>query len=465
MIDTLPLTPYRSPSTPDQEVASHPSLLTPDYSPTPLELLNLYLSDGKSKGDASNALYQKFNHELTWDALLNEGYQEDLAPLLYHIITKTALLTPNSSPTTPDPSPLTPNYYAVSDEITNSLKDLYNQYLVRHMVQFNELDKILNSFEKEEIDVISLKGAYIAKEYYPDSSLRPMADLDLLIRPEDMKRAGNSIEKMGYVLIEDPKNNKQYHHRYMINRSVAIVAVELHFDIRAKSDFINSNVFDIWENSVTIDSRYNHILRQSNEYLLLHILWHNYNDILKLNVRFIGFCDIAFIIKKHGSTMDWNFLEKKIEEWKIQNHSYFCFHFIEQVFNLKLNELMINRIKPSRVDVKLYDLVFLIYKKKPQPGRAINYINLIILNLISLSSIKDRMLYLFKYNVRNPFSINDRIKVKYDLRSSRSTYLVYLIYPYYFLTLFVKVIKGSCGLIYETYTEARMRTNKPGKVK
>lgn len=465
MIDTLPLTPYRSPSTPEQEVASHPSLLTPDYSPTPLELLNLYLSDGKSKGDATNELYHKFNQELTWDALLNEGYQKDLAPLLYHIITKTSLLTPNSSSAAPVSSPLTPHRDHVSDEITNKLKDLYNQSLAKNMVQFSELEKILNVFEKEGIDVIQLKGAWIAKNYYPDPVLRPMNDLDLLIRPEDMKRAENSIEKMGYVLFKYSKTKEHYHHTYIKNHSVSPVVAELHFDIRAKSDFIHSNVFDIWKNSVTIGSRYNHILRQPNEYLLLHILWHNYYDILKHNVRFIGFCDIAFIVKKLGSKMDWSLLEKKMEEWKIQNHSYFCFNFIEQVFNLKLNELMINRIKPSRVDVKLYDLVFLIYKKRTQPGRAINYINLIILNLISLRSIKDRMLYFIKYNVRNPMSINDRIKLKYDLRSGKSTYLVYLIYPYHFLTLFVKVIKGSCSLISETYTEARIKANKPKKVK
>jgi hypothetical protein len=64
---------------------------------TPLELLNLYLSDGKSKGNVTSELYQKFNRELTRDALLNEGYQEDLAPILYYIITKTNTLSDKRS--------------------------------------------------------------------------------------------------------------------------------------------------------------------------------------------------------------------------------------------------------------------------------------------------------------------------------------------------------------------------------
>jgi hypothetical protein len=60
---------------------------------TPLELLNLYLSDGKSIGTVENKLYQKFNKELSWAAILNEGYQQDLAPMLYYIITKTNTLS------------------------------------------------------------------------------------------------------------------------------------------------------------------------------------------------------------------------------------------------------------------------------------------------------------------------------------------------------------------------------------
>ncbi len=59
---------------------------------SPLQLLNLYLTDGKSLGPKESKLYQKFNKDISWDAILNKGYQSDLAPLLYYIITKTEVL-------------------------------------------------------------------------------------------------------------------------------------------------------------------------------------------------------------------------------------------------------------------------------------------------------------------------------------------------------------------------------------
>jgi hypothetical protein len=66
-----------------QETRPDPmAILVPDMNQlTPLELLNLYLTDGKSTGPKESKLYQKFNRELTWDAILNEGYQADLCPL------------------------------------------------------------------------------------------------------------------------------------------------------------------------------------------------------------------------------------------------------------------------------------------------------------------------------------------------------------------------------------------------
>jgi hypothetical protein len=55
---------------------------------TPLELLNLYFSDGASLGNKSNKLWQRVDGLLTWENLINMNYQADLAPFLYHILTK-----------------------------------------------------------------------------------------------------------------------------------------------------------------------------------------------------------------------------------------------------------------------------------------------------------------------------------------------------------------------------------------
>ncbi len=163
-------------------------LSTQSFKYSPLELLNLYLTDSKSTGPKDTKLYQKFNRDLTWDNILNKGYQSDLCPLLYYIITKTDVLkslpaplalwnekhiqlgcsataTTSGSSSLSVSSSLSPQYFMISPQHLTKLKALYHQNLIRSMIMFNELDKILNTFEKEGIDVIQLKGAELAKNY------------------------------------------------------------------------------------------------------------------------------------------------------------------------------------------------------------------------------------------------------------------------------------------------------------
>jgi hypothetical protein len=56
-------------------------MINPINSITPLELLNLYYSDGQSLGNRENKLWQKMNSLLSWDNILERGYQADLCPL------------------------------------------------------------------------------------------------------------------------------------------------------------------------------------------------------------------------------------------------------------------------------------------------------------------------------------------------------------------------------------------------
>ncbi|MDR4508602.1 MAG: nucleotidyltransferase family protein [Candidatus Brocadiaceae bacterium] len=263
---------------------------------TPLELLNLYLSEGKSVGSKESRLYQKFNRELTWDAMLNEGYQADLAPLLHYIITKTYTCTlkpacpvestystgaspEKTSTTSPGPSvhstqssSLSFLSSAISPEVLQKLETRYKEQLVNNLIQFNELDKILNVFEKEGVDVIQLKGADLAKNYFPDQALRPMEDIDLLVRETEIKRACEYFISNGYELVkhltfenEDDYEEDHFHFPYVKHFKNVPMAVEIHQDIARNESFINHNISEIWRNHLHITDNHKHIFKLDKE--------------------------------------------------------------------------------------------------------------------------------------------------------------------------------------------------------
>jgi hypothetical protein len=68
------------------------------------------------------------------------------------------------------------------------------------MVLFEELGRILDGAAHRSIDVLAMKGVpATALLYGGDISMRPMADLDLLVRPGDLRSFLDLLEVLGYT--------------------------------------------------------------------------------------------------------------------------------------------------------------------------------------------------------------------------------------------------------------------------
>jgi hypothetical protein len=69
-----------------------------------------------------------------------------------------------------------------------------------NLAHFATLELIETRFAIEGIPIVLLKGAALATTAYRDSSLRPMTDLDLWVRDEDMPRASGVLSGLGFRL-------------------------------------------------------------------------------------------------------------------------------------------------------------------------------------------------------------------------------------------------------------------------
>ena len=64
------------------------------------------------------------------------------------------------------------------------MRSIYYNSAARNMRLYKQLENFLDKFATEKIPVIMLKGAHLAWTVYPNMALRPMADVDLLVRNE-----------------------------------------------------------------------------------------------------------------------------------------------------------------------------------------------------------------------------------------------------------------------------------------
>ena len=106
------------------------------------------------------------NDVLDWNYIVECSVRQGISPLFYWNLNKIS------------------NGKAVPPEVMKNLEKMYYSNLARNMLLYDELSKILTAFKKAGIDTIVLKGAFLAEEIYKNIGLRPMSDIDLLIKRE-----------------------------------------------------------------------------------------------------------------------------------------------------------------------------------------------------------------------------------------------------------------------------------------
>jgi hypothetical protein len=73
-----------------------------------------------------------------------------------------------------------------------------------------DLGAILRAASDADIAVLPLKGAVLAEQYYGEPGLRPMADIDLLVRPEQASRLDAVMAGLGFTLAEETPRHRDY---------------------------------------------------------------------------------------------------------------------------------------------------------------------------------------------------------------------------------------------------------------
>jgi hypothetical protein len=95
----------------------------------------------------------------------------------------------------------------------HGLAQAYYRTVVNQQLAQADLKRLQAAFEQAAVPVLALKGALLAGMLYPSPALRPLSDLDLLVRAQDLplllricSRLGYRLDKVSYhaVLQPDP---------------------------------------------------------------------------------------------------------------------------------------------------------------------------------------------------------------------------------------------------------------------
>ncbi|WP_409290481.1 nucleotidyltransferase family protein [Peribacillus sp. SCS-37] len=168
------------------------------------------------------------------------------------------------------------------------LKQRFHEALLQNLFIRNQGGSILNRFEQEGIDVIPLKGTFFAERYMGHLGARLTSDIDLLIRPEDVQRAGDVLRELDFQKCENDIQGHFHTSFYKdMNQSVSL-NVELHWDILIE-ETASFDIREFWDGAAAYEG-HKHIKELSLYHTFYMICLHGWRhnlDSLKYYIDII----------------------------------------------------------------------------------------------------------------------------------------------------------------------------------
>jgi len=171
--------------------------------PTPLQERLLDVLVGPEDRVAS--AFARWRAEADLDALDTSSFK--LLPLLYRRLTAADIYDP----------------------ALPRLKGVYRHAWARNQLLLRAAAGVILALEADGIPTLTLKGASLATLWYGDLGARPMADVDVLVRPADAPRATARLAALGWTPRFPPESvlNDAYHG--LDHRDPRANAIDLHW--------------------------------------------------------------------------------------------------------------------------------------------------------------------------------------------------------------------------------------------
>ena len=287
---------------------------------------------------------------LNWDYVMEYSIRHDIQPLLYW------------------------NLYQIDTEkevpekFMAILKKGYYRNVLRNMYIYDELGIVLNAFKDSGINVIVLKGAFLAEIVYKNIGLRSLHDIDLLIRNEDLQKVKKELAELGYdIPVHPTRLHEILNDQLDINKEIHFtnqekkILIDIHWDIIPSDIPLKIDINKFWNNAQSIKIAGIETLTLAVEDLLFHLVLHldkhmddNCSSVAPF--QFKGFCDVAEVIKYYDGNINWKYLVQSSKNYRIEEEMYQILYIVNKFFGILLPEDVLRDLKTSKSNTDLEDI-------------------------------------------------------------------------------------------------------------
>ena len=123
--------------------------------------------------------------------------------------------------------------------VKRKLQGLYLRHQHANRVRADVLRDILSAYAAAGVPALVLKGAALCHTVYPEPGLRPMSDLDILVREADLRRAQSLLTDLGFDAPLPAGPALPHRHLALATRRVEGLPVQVEIHHRLFSDYFD----------------------------------------------------------------------------------------------------------------------------------------------------------------------------------------------------------------------------------
>jgi len=222
-----------------------------------------------------------------------------------------------------------------------------------NLAHFAVLDRIERRFAADRLPMILLKGAAVASTSYRDPSFRPMTDLDIWVRVDDMPRAVAHLRALGFRQEADQPDRPAALQQHARGEIVFRPArgehglVELHYGAfqgwwarRAATPDDEA----LWRRAVPLAPG-RHAMRLATEDAILQTAFHvAVNQFGQAPLR--GLMDIAVLARAHP--VDWSAVAARALAWRLRTATWLVLDMADRLIGLPGCQPALLELRPAR---------------------------------------------------------------------------------------------------------------------
>lgn len=227
---------------------------------------------------------------------------------------------------------------------------------------------LLAAFNSAGIRAILLKGTHLALFVYRDVGMRPMADVDILVRKADLSAAENLLLGCGYshrelspgaydFLDRDRSGRElarlaehfrtEHHHLHPFGSARGIRLLDVHWTLASPSLPFSIDTDGLWQRAerCAVEGAEASVL--CPEDAILHLALHAASGNTFRVYALRSLCDIAAIAARHGSRLDWDALCARAREWKAGRFVYLALRLAADLPGARIPDTALALLRPG----------------------------------------------------------------------------------------------------------------------